>query len=85
MPCTTRWRAPFSKSTVERGGRTGLRLCVLIAGGVASSGLLRKMLRERMAKRGHVDARFGEARLSSDNAVGIALMCQEIRTGRLEA
>ena len=43
------------------------------------------MLRERMAKRGHVDVRFGEARLSSDNAVGIALMCQDICTGRLEA
>ena len=74
----------FHKLIVNAADETGLD-CVLIAGGVASSGLLRKMLRERMAKRGHVDVRFGEARLSSDNAVGIALMCQDICTGRLEA
>ena len=74
----------FHKLIVNAADETGLD-CVLIAGGVASSGLLRKMLRERMAKRRHVDVRFGEARLSSDNAVGIALMCQDICTGRLEA
>ena len=74
----------FHKLIVNAADGSGLD-CVLIAGGVASSGLLRKMLRERMAKRGHVDVRFGEARLSSDNAVGIALLCQDICTGRLEA
>ena len=74
----------FHKLIVNAADETGLD-CVLIAGGVASSGLLRKMLRERMAKRRHVDVRFGEARLSSDNAVGIALMCHDICTGRLEA
>ncbi len=74
----------FHKLIVNAADETGLD-CVLIAGGVASSGLLRKMLRERMAKRGHVDIRFGEARLSSDNAVGIALLCQDICMGRLDA
>lgn len=73
----------FHKLIVNAADESGLD-CVLIAGGVASSGLLRKMLRERMAKRGHVDVRFGELRLSSDNAVGIALLCQDICMGRLD-
>lgn len=55
----------------------------LIAGGVASSGLLRQMLCSRMAKRGHVDIHFGKPELSSDNAAGIALLCEDICSGRL--
>ncbi len=74
----------FHKLIINAADESGLD-CVLMAGGVASSGLLRHMLTERMAKRGHVDIRFGEARLSSDNAVGIALLCRDICTGRIEA
>ena len=73
----------FHKLIVNAADETGLD-CVLIAGGVASSGLLRHLLTERMAKRGHVDIRFGEGKLSSDNAVGIALLCEDICTGRIE-
>ena len=50
----------------------------LLAGGVASSPLLRTLLRERMHK---LDANaalyFGESALSSDNAVGAALLCRD--------
>lgn len=42
------------------------------------------MLTERMSKRGHIDVRFGEPALSSDNAAGIALMAEDIDCGRLE-
>ncbi len=54
--------------------KTGLR-SVLVAGGVAASPLLRTMLEERTRK--HRDAPeliFGEAELSGDNAVGVALI-----------
>ena len=44
---------------------------VLLAGGVASSGLLRKMLAERL-KRDRIMLYFGRPELSSDNAVGVA-------------
>lgn len=50
----------------------------LLAGGVASSPLLRTLLQERMHK---LDANaalyFGESALSSDNAVGAALLCRD--------
>lgn len=66
----------FSKMLVSAAEATG---CddALISGGVASSALLRKLMRERMAKRGHVGLRFGESALSSDNAVGIALIARD--------
>lgn len=72
----------FHKLLINAADETGLDTA-LIAGGVASSTILRKMLCRRMAKRGHVDIRFGEAALSSDNACGIALLCEDICTGRL--
>ena len=73
----------FHKLIVNAACDTGID-CALIAGGVASSGLLRSMLTERMSKMGHIDVRFGEPALSSDNAAGIALMAEDIDCGRLE-
>ncbi len=47
----------------------------LLAGGVASSGLFRQMLTDRVAKRrSPLKLYFGEPRLSSDNAFGVALL-----------
>ena len=47
----------------------------LITGGVASSGLLRKLLEERGAKaRGCPGMIFGKPEMSGDNAVGVALI-----------
>ena len=42
----------------------------LVCGGVASSGLLRTMLQKRFSGRLY----FGKPELSSDNAVGVALI-----------
>lgn len=50
---------------------------VLICGGVASSLLLRELLKERCT----LPLYFGESRYSSDNAVGIAALCWD----RMEA
>ena len=48
---------------------------VLIAGGVASSGLLRSMLNERNEKRRTgLKLYFGRPEFSGDNAVGVALI-----------
>jgi len=48
---------------------------VLMAGGVSSSEYLRKYLPAYIEKRGmHVDLKFSPAELSSDNAVGVALL-----------
>ena len=48
---------------------------VLIAGGVASSGLLRNMLNERNEKRRTgLKLYFGRPEFSGDNAVGVALI-----------
>lgn len=49
---------------------------VLISGGVASSALLRSLLKERIE--GKLEIRYGEPRYSSDNAVGIALIADDI-------
>ncbi|MCH5279219.1 MAG: hypothetical protein J1E60_05450 [Christensenellaceae bacterium] len=48
----------------------------LLAGGVASSDMLRKMLGIRLENKS-VILRFAEPRLSSDNAVGTAFMCMD--------
>ena len=58
---------------------TGIRE-ILVSGGVASSALLRELLAQRMDANVHV--RFGENRLSSDNACGIAMLCHDFYTGR---
>ena len=53
---------------------TGLREA-LVTGGVASSGLFRKMLEQRMsALRNSPDVVFGKPEMSGDNAVGVALI-----------
>lgn len=49
----------------------------LIAGGVASSLLLRRLMHERMEKRGSVRLVFGDSALSSDNAAGIAYLAMD--------
>lgn len=54
--------------------RTGVREALLF-GGVASSALLRKMLEERLDRRGiHVRLHWASPELSGDNAVGAALI-----------
>ncbi len=50
----------------------------LIAGGVASSALLRKLMAGRMSKKGGPKLFFGESALSSDNAVGTALLTRDM-------
>ena len=58
--------------------KTGVTRC-LIAGGVASSLLLREMIAERNRKRGlGFGIFFGEPRYSSDNAAGVALLGGEM-------
>ncbi len=49
----------------------------LLAGGVASSALLREAMRARMEKGGSFKLYFGESALSSDNAVGAALLARD--------
>ena len=62
--------------------KTGVRRC-LIAGGVASSLLLRKMINERNKKRGlGLEIFFGEPKYSSDNAAGVALLGEEMHSDR---
>ena len=54
--------------------RTGARR-VLLAGGVASSALLRSLLEERLRRRGpEIALHFARPELASDNAVGVALI-----------
>lgn len=66
----------FYKMLVHESEKTGVTT-VLIAGGVASSPLLRKLLLERFKKYGKITLFFGESALSSDNAVGVALRCRD--------
>ncbi len=67
----------FAKLMVQAGEKTGLDR-VLLAGGVASSGLLRDMLRERLDK-ANMQLYFGDPSLSTDNAVGVALLTRDRR------
>ena len=63
--------AAMLKAGMERTGQRD----ALIAGGVASSGLLREMLTERMKKEcRELRLTFGRPELSGDNAVGVALL-----------
>lgn len=66
----------FTAMLANAAAKTGCEKA-LVAGGVASSALLRKLMRERMEKRGGTRLYFGESALSSDNAVGIALLARE--------
>lgn len=51
----------------------------LICGGIASSGLFREMLSERLRRRGSMlRTVFGEPELSGDNAVGAALIGRDL-------
>lgn len=51
---------------------------ILIVGGVASSQLLREMIRKRMKKtRTNITVLFGENAYSSDNAAGVARIGME--------
>ncbi len=60
--------------------KTGISRC-LIAGGVASSLLLREMIDERNRKRGlGLQICFGEAKYSADNAAGVALLGEEMHS-----
>ncbi len=61
--------------------KTGIGRC-LIAGGVASSRLLREMILERCRRRGlGLEIHFGRPEYSSDNAAGVALLGEEMHTG----
>ena len=59
-----------SPIVVKRAARQRGERPVLLCGGVASSLLLRELLRERCA----LSVFFGESRFSSDNAVGVAAL-----------
>ncbi len=51
---------------------------VLMAGGVSSSEYIRKYLPIYLEKKGmHVNLKFSPVELSSDNAVGVALLCRK--------
>ena len=65
----------FSKIIIRAAAETGINQ-VLLAGGVASSDQLRKMLHERLADK-NIQLFFGLPELSSDNAVGVALLAMD--------
>ena len=76
--CMARTFAKMLGHAMEKTGVTR----ALLAGGVASSPLLRALLRERLKKQvREAELFFGESTLSSDNAVGAALLCRD-RLGR---
>ncbi len=60
---------------------------VLLAGGVMSSALLRELLfvRLKRAERDDIKLFFGENRLSSDNAVGAALIARDVWKANFES
>ncbi|HWQ57946.1 MAG TPA: hypothetical protein VN540_02925 [Clostridia bacterium] len=70
----------FSGMLFEASKKTGCDEA-LLAGGVASSALLRRLILERMGKRGNIKLYFGESSLSSDNAVGAALLARDASAG----
>lgn len=70
--CLARTLAKLLKNAAEE---TGSRT-VLLSGGVASSALLRTLLRERIS--GGIELVFGKNALSSDNAVGTALLARDL-------
>lgn len=72
--CMARIFAKMLGYAMEKTGVTR----ALLAGGVASSKLLRALLRERLKKQAwEAELFFGESALSSDNAVGAALLCRD--------
>ena len=74
--CIARSAAKMARNACAETGCTK----ILFAGGVSSSVLLREMLTDRIG--GSAELFFGEPRLSSDNAVGIALMAEDDRCSR---
>jgi len=70
----------FSAMLANAAKRTGC-FEALLAGGVASSPLLRKLMLTRMGKKGDIRLYFGESALSSDNAVGAALLARDREAG----
>jgi N6-L-threonylcarbamoyladenine synthase len=62
----------FAKMTIEASAMTGLKQALFI-GGVASNTYLRQELEQKLNERG-ITALFAFPRLSSDNAVGVALL-----------
>ena len=74
----------FGKMLLYAMDKTGIRRA-LLAGGVASSPLLRALLREWVRKqKTEAEIFFGESALSSDNAVGTALLCKDRLTASPE-
>lgn len=65
----------FSKLMLNAADATGKNR-FLLAGGVASSLLLRQMLNERLRKKG-LEVFYSRPELASDNAVGAALLCRD--------
>lgn len=67
----------FAKQIVNASYEFGIKQAVFL-GGVASSQLLRCLLLKRVSKlSGDLDIEFGAPELSSDNAVGVALICRD--------